>query len=105
MAGKLIKNIILLGIAYLWIRFVFYCPWANPDGEFNLAVFWVIVGFPLGIMQMTVFMVPHNYDVGGSVAVMVFNLVIAGLIGGVILAVRIVILVIQTIAEIVRLAF
>ena len=46
---------------------------------------WILVGIPFGIRKMQIWIVPRNRDVGSTIAMLVFQMLIGGIIGGVVL--------------------
>ena len=43
---------------------------------------WMIIGFPYGIHRMRVWVVPINFDIGGTAGMWVLNILIGCVIGG-----------------------
>ena len=94
------KNLMLkvmlpaLGIL-LWLA-ICYPMSKRPEG-FNYLMFWIIAGIPFGIRFMFLKLFPKGYGISGTVGVFALNVIIGGLIGGVILVVRVVRIVIDTV--------
>ena len=63
----------------------------TKNGETEYFYVWLCCGIPFGIRRMFVWLVPHGYDLGGSVGIIAVNFIIGGLIGGVILTWRLVV--------------
>lgn len=61
------------------------------NGETEYFYVWLCCGIPFGIRRMFVWLVPHGYDLGGTVGIIAVNFIIGGLIGGVILTWRLVV--------------
>lgn len=62
----------------------------TKDGETNFFYVWLYCGIPFGIRRMFVWLIPHGYDISGTVGIIALNFVVGGLIGGVILIWRLV---------------
>ena len=52
---------------------------------------WLCCGIPFGIRRMFVWLVPHGYDIAGTVGIIALNFILGGIIGGVILIWRLVV--------------
>lgn len=63
-------------------------PLCMENGQCDYLKLWLLMGIPFGIQRMFVWLVPGNFDLGGSIGVFVFNLLIGGVIGGIVLAWR-----------------
>ena len=59
-------------------------PVCNRPEGFNYFLFWILVGFPFGIRRMLFWLIPKNYDIGGSIGVLAVNCIVGGLIGGIV---------------------
>ena len=49
---------------------------------------WIVSGIPFGIQKMYFWMIPKGFDIGGTVGMFAFNLLIGGMIGSVVLTSR-----------------
>lgn len=84
----LFKIIIPLCVLALWL---FLCyPICNTSDGFDHFLYWIMVGCPYGIRKMCMLLVPKNFGIAGTVGVLAFNCVIGGLIGGILVFVRII---------------
>lgn len=45
---------------------------------------WMVVGMPYGIHRMCVWLLPKNFDIGGTIGVWVINIILGCLIGEVV---------------------
>ena len=52
------------------------------NGEINFLLLWICVGVPFGIHRMFLWLVPHKFDLAGTVGVFVLDVIIGGIIGG-----------------------
>lgn len=82
--GKVMNRIILpaMGMA-LWITICI--PICRKPEEMDWFFLWILAGFPFGIRRMFIWMVPKGYGIAGSMGVLAVNVVMGGLIGGVVL--------------------
>ena len=51
-----------------------------------------MVGCPYGIRKMCMFLVPKNFGIAGSMGILALNCIVGGLIGGIIVLVRIIVI-------------
>lgn len=73
----------------VFLAAVFY-PLCMENGQCDYLKLWMFVGIPYGIHRMFLWVIPKGFDVGGTVGVLVLNLLVGGVIGGIILTVRLV---------------
>lgn len=66
----------------------FFRPICTQNGECNYLMLWFFTGIPVGLCHMFLLVIPRGYDTGGTMAILFLNLVMAGVIGGVILTCR-----------------
>lgn len=45
---------------------------------------WMVVGMPFGIHRMCIWLLPKNFDIGGTVGVWAMNIIVGCLIGEVV---------------------
>lgn len=64
-------------------------PFCVENGRCDYRMLWIIAGIPFGIHRIHIWMVPRGFDIGGTVGVLVLNLLLGGIIGGAVLAVQI----------------
>lgn len=84
----LFKIIIPVFLIALWMLTCY--PVCNKAEGFDLFLYWIMVGFPLGIHRMCLWLVPRNFGISGSIGVFALNCIIGGLIGGVVLLIKII---------------
>lgn len=60
------------------------------DGVCNYFLAWILIGFPFGIRKMFLWLIPSKFDLGGTVGVLVLNVIIGGIIGGFVLIAEII---------------
>ena len=75
------------GAVFLAAVFYHLCM---ENGQCDYLKLWMFVGIPYGIHRMFLWVIPKGFDIGGTVGVLMLNLLIGGVIGGIILTVRLV---------------
>ena len=88
MKRVLFKIIIPVFLIAVWMITCYLV--CNKAEGFDLFLYWIMVGFPFGIHRMCLWLVPRNFGISGSIGVFVLNCIIGGLIGGVVLIVKII---------------
>lgn len=73
----------------VFLAAVFY-PLCMENGQCDYLKLWMFVGIPYGIHRMFLWVIPKGFDIGGTVGVLALNLLVGGVIGGIILTVRLV---------------
>ena len=79
-----LKHTVLTLVIALFLFLIFKSVFTK-NGETEYFYVWLCCGIPFGIRRMFVWLVPHGYDLGGTVGIIAVNFIIGGLIGGVIL--------------------
>ena len=64
--------------------------------------FCVEAGIPFGIRKMQIWIVPRNRDVGSTIAMLVFQMLIGGMIGGVVLVWKLFLLLVFMVLQLYR---
>lgn len=80
----------VLPVIIAWFLFSMFKNVFTNNGETNYFYIWLCCGIPFGIRRMFVWLVPHGYDLGGTLGIVALNFVLGGIIGGVILIWRLV---------------
>ena len=75
----------LLGIAVVMFIVYLFCV---ENGVCDYRKLWIVSGIPFGIQKMYFWMIPKGFDIGGTVGMFAFNLLIGGMIGSVVLTWR-----------------
>lgn len=84
--------------AVLLIVWMITCyPVCNKKEGFDFFMYWILVGFPYGIRKMCILLVPRNFGIAGSVGVLAVNCIVGGLIGGVVVIMRMVTMIVEII--------
>ena len=97
MKKVLFRIIIPILILAAWM-IMCYPVCARADG-FDYFLYWIMVGCPYGMRKMSMFLVPKNFGIAGSIGILALDCIIGGLIGGMIVIIRI----INTVMEIIKL--
>lgn len=87
---KMLTNTLQLGIIIIW-GITCYCICRSEDG-FQYFVYWIIMGFPFGFRRISIFLLPKGLGIAGEIGVLALDAIVAGLIGGLFLAKRIVVI-------------
>lgn len=73
------------------VLFALFYPLCVDDGICDYRKLWILAGIPFGVHRMYFWLIPKGFDIGGTVGMLVFNLLIGGVIGSVILAWRLIV--------------
>ena len=87
MKRVLFKIIIPVFLIAVWMITCY--PVCSKEEGFDLFLYWIMVGYPFGIHRMCLWLLPRNYGISGNIGVFALNRIIGGLIGGVVLIVKI----------------
>ena len=88
MKRVLFKIIVPVFLIAVWMITCY--PVCNKADRFDLLLYWILVGCPCGVHRMCLWIVPRNYGISGSIGVFALNCIIGGLIGGVVLLIKII---------------
>jgi len=94
MKGDIIKDFLkksVLTFAVLFVLYWFFISLCTKNGETDYLLLWILCGIPFGIGKMFVWLIPRNYDIGGTVGVWALNFIVGGIIGGFILIWKIIV--------------
>ena len=95
MKKVLFKIIIPLVVLGVWVLTCYLV--CNKAGGFDYFLYWILVGCPYGIRKMCMFLVPKNFGIAGSMGILALNCIVGGLIGGIIVLVRIIVIITEII--------
>ena len=76
---------VILPVCLAGFLFAMFKPVFTNDGITDYFKVWLVCGIPFGIWRLRVWLIPRGYDIGGTVGVWALNIIIGGLIGGVII--------------------
>ena len=79
---------VIFPVATAILLIVVFYPVCIREGEFDYLKLWLLVGMPFGICRMFLWIVPKGFDIGGTVGVVALNFLAGGVIGGLVLAWR-----------------
>ena len=81
MAKKLLQY--LVAPAAVITAVLFFCqPLYYPSGgKPDYILMLLLIGIPFGIHRMFVWFIPKGYDLGGTVGIIVFDILVGGIIG------------------------
>ena len=102
MKRVLFKVILPLAFIVVWLNM---CYWiCLGENGVNWVPFWIMCGFPFGIQKMLVLLIPRNLGIAGSIGVLALDAVIGGMIGVIVLAIKIIAIIREVINIIMELA-
>ena len=87
MKRVLFNVVIPLSLMVLWMITCY--PVCDKAEGFDYFLYWIMVGCPYGIRKMCMFLIPRNFGIAGSMGVLALNCIIGGLIGGIVVVMRI----------------
>ena len=96
--------VVILPLAFVavWLNM---CYWiCLGENGVNWFQFWIMSGFPFGIQKMLVLLIPRNFGIAGSIGVLALDAVIGGMIGVIVLAIKIIAIIREVINIIMELA-
>lgn len=80
----------------MYIRITCYPICRKAEG-FDFFLYWVLVGCPYGIRKMCMILIPKNFGIAGSIGILALNCIVGGLIGGVVVILRMVMVLMEII--------
>lgn len=69
-------------IFILWV----FEPVYYVNGIYDWFSLWLVIGIPFGLTKFLWIWIPKGYDIGGTVAIIIFGVLLSGIMGGVIAA-------------------
>ncbi|MDR1604804.1 MAG: DUF6050 family protein [Gracilibacteraceae bacterium] len=94
----------VLPVALAALLFTMCKPSFTKDGVTDYMMVWLISGIPFGIWRLRLWLIPRNFDIGGTAGIWALNFIIGGLIGGVIIVWRLLVAAWYLILTVYRLA-
>lgn len=79
---------VVLPVGLVGMLLIFFRPLYMAGGELNYFYLWLLVGIPFGMRRMCLWVVPINHDMTAMAGVFALNLIVGGLIGGVVVVVQ-----------------
>lgn len=102
MKRVLFKMILPMAFIVIWLDMRYWI--CLGDNGMNWFQFWIMSGFPFGIQKMLVLLIPRNFGIAGSIGVLALDAIIGGMIGVIVLAIKIVAIIREGINIIMELA-
>ena len=81
MDGEKLRNSIIrvfLIIVWAWLMHYFYIV----EGQVDIFRMWMLIGFPFGIYRVRLWLIPRNFDLGGTVGIWAMNIFVGCIVGG-----------------------
>lgn len=85
---------IVLPVSLLAVWMITCYPICRKAEGFDFFLYWVLVGCPYGIRKMCMILIPKNFGIAGILAL---NCIVGGLIGGVVVILRMVMVLMEII--------
>ena len=82
---------VLFPVMTVWLLVILFLPICQANGETDLFLLWVLVGFPFWVGKMIVWLIPKNYGIAGTVGVFAMGSLVSGLVGGVVVVWKLII--------------
>ena len=88
---------IVLPVSLLAVWMITCYPICRKAEGFDFFLYWVLVGCPYGIRKMCMILIPKNFGIAGSIGILALNCIVGGLIGGVVVILRMVMVLMEII--------
>lgn len=88
MISGIIRKTVIPLVAVGLLVAAFY-PVCNSNGRCDYFLLWILVGWPFGVGKMFIWRAPKNFGLAGSLGMLALNVIMGGLIGGVVAAVKV----------------
>ncbi|BDF58856.1 hypothetical protein CE91St36_16730 [Christensenellaceae bacterium] len=89
--GEALKDFFRKTILPVASAALLYCIFRSAcvkNGELDYLWLWILCGLPFGIWRLRLWIIPGGGSLGGGIALFLLNFVFAGLIGGCVLVLR-----------------
>ena len=89
-----IKALFFKSVLPVTVALILYCIFKSAcmkNGELDYVWLWILCGLPFGLHRMCLWIVPGGGSLGGGIALFALNFIIGGVIGGFILAWRLIV--------------
>jgi len=80
----------VIPLASVGLLLAAFYPVCTTNGQCDYFLLWILVGWPFGIGKMFIWLIPKNFGLAGSMGVFALNIIIGGLIGGVIAGIKVI---------------
>lgn len=71
------KKVIAPVAAAMFLAALFY-PLCVENGVCDYLKLWVLMGIPFGVHRMFICVIPKGFDLGGTIGILVINLLVGG---------------------------
>lgn len=92
--SEAIKAFFFKSVQPVIVALILYCIFKSAcvkNGELDYVWLWILCGLPFGLHRMCLWIVPGGGSLGGGIALFALNLIIGGVIGGFVLAWRLIV--------------
>ena len=92
--SEAIKALFFKSVLPVTVALILYCIFKSAcvkNGEIDYVWLWILCGLPFGLHRMCLWIVPGGGSLGGGIALFALNFIIGGVIGGFILAWRLIV--------------
>ena len=92
--SEAIKALFFKSVLPVTVALILYCIFKSAcmkNGELDYVWLWILCGLPFGLHRMCLWIVPGGGSLGGGIALFALNFIIGGVIGGFILAWRLIV--------------
>jgi hypothetical protein len=92
--SEAIKAFFFKSVLPVIVALILYCIFKSAcmkNGELDYVWLWILCGLPFGLHRMCLWIVPGGGSLGGGIALFVLNFIIGGVIGGFVLAWRLIV--------------
>lgn len=81
MAKKLLQYLVAPAAVITAVLFFCQLLYYPSGGKPDYILMLLLIGIPFGIHRMFVWFIPKGYDLGGTVGIIVFDILVGGIIG------------------------
>lgn len=85
--NEFVKRAVIPAVSALFLAALFR-PLCMESGECDYLNLWWFMGIPFGIHRMFVWVIPKGHDIGSSLGILAVNVLVGGIIGGIVLVWR-----------------
>ena len=92
--SEAIKALFFKSVLPVTVSLILYCIFKSAcmkNGELDYVWLWILCGLPFGLHRMCLWIVPGGGSIGGGIALFALNFIIGGVIGGFVLAWRLIV--------------
>lgn len=87
---KIVSDTLQLGLIVIW-ALTCYSICKSEEG-FNYFLFWILNGFPFGFQKLRMLLIPKGLGLAGEIGVFALDAIVAGMIGGIFLIKKLVVI-------------